>query len=170
VAPSEGRAELPNAGAPSAMGEGPAGSRGNQGGGKGGAGCCCARDKEQGASRKLEPRGRRGGRHGRELEKSGRHGWSRGARGHGGCWEMGAAGCCWPERRRRTAERGRKGLLLARKRSRGPAVGREPSSMLAAVKQGGRRCVEKNRRLVEEKWRLGGNGKFPICKGEGSYL
>jgi hypothetical protein len=61
------------------MGEGPADSRGNQGGGKGGAGCCCARDKEQGASRKLEPRGRRGGRHGRELEKFGRHGWTRGA-------------------------------------------------------------------------------------------
>jgi hypothetical protein len=66
--PGRGRAELPAAGAPSAMGEGPAGSRGNQGGGKGGAGCCCARDKEQGASRKLEPRGRRGGRHGRGVQ------------------------------------------------------------------------------------------------------
>jgi hypothetical protein len=48
--------------------------------------------------------------------------------------------------------------------------GEEPSSMLAAVKQGGRRCVGKSQAAGGREVAARGDGQFPICKGEGSYL
>jgi hypothetical protein len=65
---------------------------------------------------------------------------------------------------------GEKGLLLARKRSRGPAEGRG-AKLHACCREAGRKKVRgKKQAAGAREVAARGDGKDPICKGEGSYL